>query len=41
MSNMKPKIEKVSEDGETGRFPWLQIKSSNFIYKKEKLVGRC
>ena len=40
MSETKPKIDKGSEDGVTGKFCRRQSKSSNFICKKENLVGR-
>ena len=38
---MNPKTEKGSENRGTGRFIYRQAKSSNFIYKKVKPVGRC
>ena len=41
MSELKPKIEKGSEDGGEGRFRHRQAKSRNFIRKKENHVGRC
>ena len=41
MREMKPNINKVSEDGGTGKFIHLQAKTGNFIRKKEKPVGRC
>ena len=41
MCKTKPKIEKGLEDRGTGRFYRHQSKSSNFMRKKEKSVGRC
>ena len=40
MSRMNPKIKKVSEYGEPGRFCPRKVKSRKFISKK-KQVGRC
>ena len=34
MSEMEPKIKKVSQDRENGKFLHRQAKSSNFIRKK-------
>ena len=41
MSETKPKTEKGSEEGGTGRFCRHQDRSSNFIRKKEKTSRRC
>ena len=40
MSKTKPKTEKGSEDGETGRLRRRQSKSSRFIFKKKNPVRR-
>ena len=41
MSKTNPKTNKGSEDRGTGQFCRRQAKSSKFICKKVKSVGRC